>query len=388
MFEFTLPEEALVRHRRWFHAHPELSYKEFDTTNYIVKALEAIGVDSIERPCETGVVATVVGRAGPGPCVALRSDIDALPVKEASGLPFASENEGVSHVCGHDAHMAMLLAAAQVLTENRERFAGTVKLLFQHAEEVPPGGAVAFVKAGVLDGVKACIGLHVVNDPVGLLRVCTDRCCTSACDSVFITIHGKGTHGSMPHMGVDPVLTGSQIVCALQSIVARNVSPEHFAVVSPTIFEAPGTINVVPNSARIGVNLRSRDEKDRELLRRRVEEVARGCAAAQGAEVEFEWIVSYGSVLQDLTLVEKARETAREVLGEAMVGEIRALTASEDFSVYSEVVPSVFMTLGAGDAACGRPYANHHPKFDVDEACLTNGVKVEVALALKLLAEG
>ena len=277
----------LVRWRRYVHQHPELSYHESETATYVEEELRKLGVTDISAPTPTSRVAEITGLA-PAPAgvrpavVAIRADMDALPVPEAEGLDFCSVNPGVSHACGHDAHVAMLLGAAKILMEERENFSGTVRLIFQHAEEAAPGGAKELVAAGVMKGVDAVIGLHVMNDPIGQIRVCTVPAFSTASDCVWATITGCGTHASMPEGGIDPVMIGSEVVMALHTIVSRNISPDHFAVVSPTVFQAGDVINAIPQKARIGINIRTKDPDDRVRIHDRVEALIRGIAEANG----------------------------------------------------------------------------------------------------------
>lgn len=377
--------DALVAWRRHVHKHPELSFQEFETAAYIERELRAMGYDDITSPTPTSRVATLVGRAGPGRTIALRADIDALPVEEAEGLSFRSVNPGVSHVCGHDNHVAILLGTAKVLLALADRIPGRVNFFFQHAEESAPGGAPGMVAAGVLDGVDACVGLHVMNDPIGLVRVTTVPAVTTACDGVRITIRGRGTHGSMPHAGIDPILVGAEMVLAFQTIVARNIAPDHFAVVSPTIFHGGNAINVIPDTAEIGVNFRTKDENDRRLIYDRIVTIARNVAAAHGAEIDLLREPGCAATIQDPAMIERALRVAYEVMPEGKVATGSGMTGSEDFSAFAERVPSVYLILGGGTAQEGYPYQNHHPAFRADEACLKEGVRIETALALDYL---
>ena len=369
--DFPIPEDDLVRWRRHVHRHPELSFCEHQTVAYVEAELRAMGIEAIRRPTDTSLTADIVGTlpaTGPVRTIALRADMDALPVEEAEGLEFRSENPGVSHVCGHDAHVAILLGTAKVLTVLRSTFAGRVRLIFQHAEESLPGGARDMVAAGVLDGVDACAGLHVWNDRIGRLSVCTDRVATTASDAAWITIEGRGTHGSMPHAGIDPILVGSELVGALHTIVSRNISPDRFVVVSPTVFEAGNVVN------------------DRALVRERVYTLAEHVAAAHGAKVKIDWQSGYDAIVQDEGMIARALRVAKETLPEQLVATRTGWTASEDFSAFSNRVPAVYLFLGAGGPEEGYHVQNHHPAFRADERCLPYGVAVETAFALDFLA--
>lgn len=386
MQNFEIPSEEIVAWRRHFHENPELSFKEVATSQYIVDELGKMpGIDALERPTETSVVAIIKGGKGAGKTIALRADIDALPVAEANEVCYRSKVEGLSHACGHDGHAAMLLGAAKVLAAMKDQFAGTVKLLFQPAEEMPPGGAINMIKAGVLDGVDFCAGLHIVNDKAGLVRMIEAEAATTSTDAAFITITGRGSHGSMPQASIDPIVVGAELVMALHTIVARNICPDNFAVVSPAVFKSGTVCNVIPHTAEIHVNCRTKNEKDREYVIERINTIAQNIAAANGAQVEVKWMRGYSAVMQDLALVQKAKEAMVETFGADNVATSKGLTASEDFSEFTKVVPSCYFTIGGGNADEGFPYMNHHPQFNFDEKCLTVGTKAEVALVMKLL---
>lgn len=386
MQNFEIPSEEIVAWRRHFHENPELSFKEVATSQYIVDELgKMAGIDAIERPTETSVVAIIKGGKGAGKTIALRADIDALPVAEANEVCYRSKVEGLSHACGHDGHAAMLLGTAKVLGSMKDQFAGTVKLMFQPAEEVPPGGAIEMIKAGVLEGVDYCMGLHIVNDKAGLVRMIESEAATTSTDAGFITITGRGSHGSMPHASIDPIVVGAEIVMALHTIVARNICPDNFAVVSPAVFKSGTVCNVIPHTAEIHVNCRTKNEKDREYVIERINTIAQNIAAANGAQVEVKWMRGYSAVAQDLDLVKQVKEAMVETFGADNVATSKGLTASEDFSEFTKVVPSCYFTIGGGNAEEGFPYMNHHPQFNFDEKCLTVGTKAEVAAVMKLL---
>ena len=386
MQNFEIPSEEIVAWRRHFHENPELSFKEVATSQYIVDELgKMAGIDAIERPTETSVVAIIKGGKGAGKTIALRADIDALPVAEANEVCYRSKVEGLSHACGHDGHAAMLLGTAKVLGAMKDQFAGTVKLMFQPAEEMPPGGAIEMIKAGVLEGVDYCMGLHIVNDKAGLVRMIESEAATTSTDAGFITITGSGSHGSMPHASIDPIVVGAEIVMALHTIVARNICPDNFAVVSPAVFKSGTVCNVIPHTAEIHVNCRTKNEKDREYVIERINTIAQNIAAANGAQVEVKWMRGYSAVAQDLDLVKQVKEAMVETFGADNVATSKGLTASEDFSEFTKVVPSCYFTIGGGNAEEGFPYMNHHPQFNFDEKCLTVGTKAEVAAVMKLL---
>lgn len=386
MGNYVLPTELVLTWRRHLHQHPELSFKEFDTANYIATILGGVEGLTIERPTETGVVAILKGTAGEGPTIAFRADIDALPVKEETDVDYKSVNDGISHTCGHDMHAAMLMGSATVLAGMRDELKGTVKFIFQPAEEVPPGGAIQLINAGVLADVDHCFGLHVVTDKLGTVRILKGEAATTSCDACTIKIQGKGSHGSMPHFSIDPILVGAQIVEALHTIVARNIDPDHFAVVSPTVFHGGNFANVIPDTAEISVNVRTKNNDDREFIIKRINEIAEGVAKNHGATLTIDWTRGYGAVQQDLDLVDRIAQVAVMEMGAENVLYGHSLTASEDFSEYTKVVNScMYFTIGGGNKDDGCPFANHHPKFNPREECMDIGVRMEVAVAHHLL---
>ncbi len=386
MSDYVLPTESVIAWRRHIHQHPELSFHETKTADYIAGVLEGIDGLKVERPTPTIIIATLDGLAGEGKTLAFRADTDALPVLEENDLPFKSQNPGVMHACGHDMHSAMLMGTALVLSEMRDRLTGRVKFIFQPAEEMPPGGAIEVIKVGALEGVDHCFGLHVLPGKLGKLRIFTDRMASTSCGSCNIKIQGQGSHGSTPHLSIDPILVGAQIIEALHTIVSRNISPEHFAVVSPNVFRGGNAVNVIPDTAEIGVNIRTKDKADRKLILGRVEQLAKGIGENNNAQVVVEWLPGYDAIEQDLDLVKEVTDLAIRELGEENVIFSGAFTASEDFSEYSKVVDScMYMALSCGDATEGCGFMNHHPKFNPQEGCLDVGVQMEVAIARHFL---
>lgn len=382
----TTADAELIGWRRHFHEHPELSYAEHETAAYIERELRAMGLTDVRAPTPTSRVADIVGTGAAGAMrtIALRADIDALPVEESTGHACRSQVKGCSHACGHDAHAAMLLGAAKALWAQRSTFRGRVRLIFQHGEESSPGGAFDLCAAGVLEGVDACAGMHVRNEPLGMLLIADGKTATSACDDVWIDIEGCGTHASMPHAGVDPLLVGAQMLLALHTIVSRSIAPGRFAVVSPTIFQGGDAVNVIAHRARIGVNVRSQDPEDREIIRRRIMEVVQNTAAAYGAKASVRWVDGCPAVLQNPEMVERAFRVARSIPGQRTAS-TQAWSASEDFAAYARLVPSVYVFLGGGSPEEGYPYQNHHPAFGFDERCLAVGARFFTAFALDFL---
>lgn len=380
-----IPKESIVEWRRHLHENPELSFKEFKTSQFIVDTLSKFQNLDITRPTETSVVAILVGGAGEGKTIALRGDIDALPVTEESDVEFKSKVDGVMHACGHDTHTAMLLGAASVLSKMKEELTGTVKFIFQHAEEQTPGGAKELVDAGVLEGVDEIYGIHILpNLEVGSLGV-TSGWATTAADGFFLKVQGRGSHGAMPENAIDPIIVGAEIVSALQSVVSRNVKPSEMAVLSIGEFHSGQAPNIIPDTAKLSCSIRTTNDEVRELMEKRVKEVIQGVTAAHGATYELDYIRGYSALYNTPELAAKAKVAAIKAIGEELVYDAPMLMASEDFSAYTKVTKGCFLWLGGGKAEEGCGYMNHHPKFKIIEEAMFNGTKVEVQIILDLL---
>jgi len=350
----------------------------------VAEKLEEFGIE-VQRPTETSVLGILKGGKGEGKVVALRADMDALPLNDETGEEFASVVEGVSHSCGHDAHTAMLLGAAKTLADMRDEFAGTVKFVFQHAEEKNPGGAIEMVEAGVVDDVDGIYGIHVMNQKLGTLSVHKGAASTIA-GGFFATIQGQGSHGSMPQNGIDPVLTGAQAVVAMNTITSRSVAPANMNIVNVGRFVSGDAPNVIPDTASLGVSIRSDNDDDYAVMTRRASEILDGVCAANGASVEYQWADAYPVVINNDELCDIAYEAGQKVIGDdAFWGP--GTSASEDFSWFAKKVPGCFLFLGAGTEENGLKYMNHHPKFNINEDCLEIGAQVEVQVALDFLAK-
>jgi amidohydrolase len=377
--------DEVVAWRRHLHAHPELSFQEHETAAFVAAQLGALDGVEVSRPTATGVLARIAG-GRPGPALAIRADLDALPIVEATGLPFASEREGVMHACGHDGHTAILLGAATVLSRLRERLPGELRLIFQPGEETLPGGAAALVAAGAMDGVDAVIGLHLwAPDPVDTLVVRPGRL-MAACDVFRIVVNGRGGHIGIPQDAIDPIAIGAQVVEALQHIVAREVDPLEPAIVGVTGFHAGESIGVIPETAVISGGTNAFSPAVQELLERRIGEIAAGVCAAHGATCDYEWTPGYAAVMNDEALTARVRGIARELFGADAVRSGTPLMVGEDFSAYGQLAPSCFVMLGAGNAERGIVHEHHHPRFDVDEAALGHGVRLFAHAAVELLS--
>ena len=368
-----------VAWRRYLHANPELSFREHDTARFIRETLASFGGLEIESPTATSVVARLAcGR--PGPTLALRADIDALPIQEESGVEFASRTSGVMHACGHDGHTAMLLAVARLLVASQAELSGEVRFVFQHAEEVPPGGAAELVAAGALDGVDAIVGSHL-DSTLALGKVAAlDGVCTAAADTFSVRVHGRGGHAAFPQETVDPIAVSAQAITNMQHIVARNTSPLDSIVVSVTRIAAGSADNVIPETTEFGGTVRSYREEARARTREAMARVLNGVTAAHGATYELDYVDGYAPVVNDPLLAAVVREAA----GAERVVEVEPVMAGEDFSAYLRVAPGCFFFVGAGDE---HAFPHHHPRFTIDERALTVGIETFTRFALRFLTD-
>lgn len=381
------PQEKIIEWRRHIHQYPELSFEESSTSQYIAELLAGFSNIEVIRPTKTSVVGILQGAAGPGPTIALRADIDALPITEETDLPFKSSVDGVMHACGHDTHAAMLLGAAYILSQMQAQLRGTVKFLFQHAEEKPPGGAVDVLKSGVLDDVAKIYGFHIFPGykagSVGIIR----GIATSAADGFFLTIKGRGSHASMPQLSIDPIMVGTQIVNALYQIVSRNVTPGENAVLSIGQFNSGNMPNVIPDTAFLSASIRTETDANRKLLESRVRTIIDSICQMHNAQYDLDYILGYEAVYNDNELCDDVQRATSKILGPENYFETAKLSGSEDFAAYTKKIPGCWIILGGGTEADGCNYANHHPKFQIVESALFNGTKVEVQLVLDQLGK-
>ncbi len=382
--------DEMLSWRRDFHAHPELSNNEFRTTEKIVELLKSFGCDSVERPLPTGAVAIIKG-AKPGKCVAIRADIDALPVKEETGLPFASQNDGVMHACGHDTHISMLLATAKVLCGMRDQLPGTVKLIFQPGEEkAPMGGARPMVEAGVMENphVDAIMATHISpgGPKVGAVSM-YNGIATTAFDLYNVKVTGQNAHGSQPHNGHDAILALAQFIVNAQQIVARRVNPLKTAIVSIGVIKGGEAVNIIPSTASLEMVCRTYGEETRKVIYDEVMRLARGTAELSACKFDVEHIEGYGSVVNDPKLLKIGAEAVAEALGPDYVDNLEEpLSFSEDFSYYGNATgtPSLFLLLNAGYLG-DAPHSLHDARCTFQEEALECGVTAMVATALKIL---
>ncbi|AIQ16552.1 hydrolase [Paenibacillus sp. FSL H7-0357] len=370
--------EIITGIRRHLHRYPELSNEEYETTKYITALLEQAGVTTLDYGLKTGVVAEI-GGLQEGPVIALRADIDALPIQEETGLPYASQHPGKMHACGHDFHTAALIGAAYQLKQREKELKGTVRLLFQPAEEKAKG-AQQLIASGVLKDVRAVIGMHNKPDlAVGTIGI-TSGPLMAAADGFVVEIKGAGSHAAVPEAGVDPIVTASHVVTALQSIVSRNVSALHSAVISVTQLHSGNSWNIIPESAVLEGTIRTFNEQVRGEVLERFSQVATGVAAALGAEAAVRWIEGPPPVVNDAALARLGEQMAEE-LGYTSVKPVPS-PAGEDFAFYQRVVPGLFVFMGT---AGSREW--HHPSFNLDERALPVGAAFFSNLAVRYLEQ-
>ena len=364
-------EGKLIQWFEWFHRNPELSYEEYSTTAKIREILLEAGVEILSCKLETGLVAIIQGKK-PGIVRALRCDIDALPIVEETHLPYASECNGKMHACGHDLHIVSGIGCAILLNERKDELAGTLKIIFQPAEESSLG-ALKILETDVMDDVEQIWGIHA--DPTNEVKVLGIRTgyVTAAVDRFIITVKGIGCHGAHPDDGIDPIPAAAAIVQALQSIVTRNINAFHPALVSVTKIEAGNTWNVIPETAVLEGTVRTMDRKDRVLFKKRMEEISKSTARAYGAEAVMEWIPGPPATYNDASMVQESIRTAKEC-GFTVVPEETSM-GGDDFSFYEDKVPGCYIKVGSG-----KGQLIHQPGFQVDKKVIWPAVKYLAAL--------
>ncbi len=364
----------LVAIRRDLHQHPELAFEEVRTSKLVAERLDRYGLEVRTGVAKTGVMATLKGDQ-PGPTLLLRADMDALPIEEETGAPYASAAPGKMHACGHDGHTAILLGAAQYLSENRHHLKGQVRFIFQPAEE-GPGGAAPMIEEGVLEGVHAAVGLHLWSYlPIGEATVCSGPMMAAA-DEFTVKVEGVGTHAAQPDLGVDTILVTTQMIQQLHTIVARDVSPLESAVMTVTWFKGGKAYNVVPHFAEFGGTVRTFKDEVRSRVRERMQLLLEHTAKAYGAQVEFHYREGYPPLINDPGITGLVESVCREVLDlPPHLPEARTL-GGEDMAYYLQKVPGCFFFLGAGHAGQKKDYSHHHPKFDINEESLPLGVEL------------
>ncbi len=377
--------DTLSAWRRHLHAHPELSGQEAETARYVAAELRRLGYQPREQIADThGLIADLLPDSPSGAAaVALRADMDALPITEETGATYASRRPGVMHACGHDAHMAMLLGAAALLAERRAELRAPVRLIFQPSEEKSPGGAAPLVAAGVLNGVGEVYGLHIWSEmPVGTLGTRVGPF-MSATSELRITITGRGGHAAMPQQCVDPIVVAAELVLALQTIVSRSIAMTDSAVVSITQVQGGSASNIIPEMVELRGTVRTLSEPVRAIVCARVHELATGVARNHGAAAEVAIREGYPAVVNDANAVSRALAAARAIgIGETDIVTMSPQGGGEDFAYYAQKVPAAFLFLGGRNETKGCCHPHHHPRFDIDEAALPIGAALLTQVAL------
>ncbi|WP_424765881.1 amidohydrolase [Paenibacillus sp. sgz302251] len=376
----------MLRWRRHMHQYPELSFHERVTASWISSQLTELGCEIRTGVGGHGIIATIKGNH-PGPVIALRADIDALPIQDEKTCEYASKVPNVMHACGHDAHTAGLLAVAAYYAANRRCINGERRLLFQPAEEVTPGGALPMIKDGAMDGVDAVYGVHLWTPLAYGLVASKPGPFMAAADEFVIEITGRGGHGGLPHQAVDTIMIGSALVQSIQSIVSRNVNPLHPAVVTIGSFQAGSTNNIIAERCKLKGTVRSFDEKTRMMIHERLEALIKHTCDMHGAAYEYHMRIGYPPVVNDVNEAERFFKVSEALFGEQSVVHAEAITVAEDFSYYLEKAPGCFMFVGAGSEERGAVYSHHHPKFDVDERSMLHAARLLIGMAEHYAAE-
>jgi amidohydrolase len=376
----------VVANRRHLHAHPELSFHEAETSAFVAAKLDALGLQ-YQKMAGNGLVALIKGDKPSDNVIALRGDMDALPITEANDVPYRSQNEGVMHACGHDVHTSSLLGTAKILTGLKSRFGGTVKLIFQPAEEKLPGGASLMIKEGVLENPKpqAVLGQHVMPlIDAGKVGFRAGKYMAST-DELYVTVRGKGGHGAQPQQNIDPVIITAHILTALQQIVSRFADPKSPSVLSFGKVIANGATNVIPNEVYLEGTFRTMDEKWRSDAHIKMKKMAEGMAESMGASCEFNIVRGYPFLVNEEKLTASARGFAEDYLGKDNVVDLDIWMAAEDFAYYSQVADSCFYRLGTRNESRGITSSVHTPTFDVEESALELSTGLMAYLAIKQL---
>ncbi len=364
--------EEVIFFRRHLHANPELSYQEQHTAQFIAKQLRSFGIEPKERIAGTGVTALIEGKNPTKKIIALRADIDALPINELNAVEYKSKNIGVMHACGHDVHTASLLGTAKILNEIKNQFEGSVKLIFQPGEEKNPGGASIMIKEGVLKNPtpSAILGQHVFPLlPVGKIGFREGKYMASS-DEIYLKVIGKGGHGATPELTIDPVVIASHIIIALQQIISRNASPKHPTVLTFGKISANGATNIIPDEVNIAGTFRALDEGWRAEGLKKIKKMAESIAEGMGGKCEVDIHNGYPYLENNPSLTQSIRKAAEEYVGSENVVDIDLTLGSEDFAYYSQIIPASFYRLGTRNEAKGITSYVHTPTFDIDEDAL------------------
>ena len=377
---------AFIDIRHHIHSHPELSFEEYATSAFIRQKLDEFGVSYRADVAGTGIIALIEGKNSSKRTIAIRADIDALPIHEANNVPYKSKNEGVMHACGHDVHTTCVLGATKILQQLKDEFEGTIKVLFQPGEEKHPGGASLMIRDGALENPRpdAILGMHVQPSmETGKLGFRAGKYMASA-DEIYITIKGKGGHAAQPHLTTDTILVASHLVVSLQQIISRNNDPFSPSVLSICAFNGGYTTNVIPSEVKLMGTFRAMDEtwrfKAHELIKKHATELAH----AMGAAIDIDILVGYPTLYNNETVTAGARSLAENYLGTEYVEDTEVRMGAEDFAYYSQVIPACFFRLGTGNKARGITSGVHTPTFDIDENAIEIGMGAMAYLAASL----
>ncbi|HDX9577862.1 TPA: amidohydrolase [Bacillus pseudomycoides] len=381
-----LSEENIRNWRRYLHQHPELSFQEKHTAQFVYDTLHSFSYFDLTRPTECSVMATRKGK-GAGKTIAIRADIDALPIQEQTMKPYSSIVPGVMHACGHDAHTAILLGVAEALAKYDDEWGGEIRLLFQHAEEQYPGGGQEMVRAGVMDDVDYVIGLHVMSGlDSGQIGIAYGPM-MAAPDVFTIEIKGRGGHAAHPKQTVDPIVIGAQIITNLQHLVSRRTDAFEQRVVSVTQFHGGTTDNIIPETATIIGTVRCFENRLRQESEGIIEQIVKGITTAHDATYTYTYRYGYNPVINDLYVTKIVEDSAITLFGKDSVILLSPSMGGEDFSAYLQKAPGCFIKLGTGNKNKETCYPHHHSKFDVDETALIRGAQLFLQTAMELLKE-
>lgn len=376
---------VVIRNRRHLHANPELSFQEYHTSAFVKQCLDELEI-TWKPMADTGIVAEIEGAKGKGPLIALRADMDALPITEANKVDYVSQNPGVMHACGHDAHTSSLLGTAAILQSMRDDFGGTVKLIFQPGEEKLPGGASLMIREGVLEQQPSAVIAQHVSPMIdaGKIGIRKGKFMASM-DEITVTVYGKGGHGAQPHLNIDPVMIAAQILVALQQVVSRMANPTVPTVLSFGKVIANGAINVIPDTVFMQGTFRTLREDWRSEAHAKMKKIAESIAESMGGRCDFNIVRGYPFLINEIALTEKVQHHAEEYLGKENVIQPDIWMAAEDFAYFSQSADSCFYLTGVRNEQKGIVSSLHTPTFDLDETALETGMGLMAYIALKQL---
>jgi amidohydrolase len=380
-------QEQIVAWRRDLHQHPELGFQEHRTAGMVADELERLGFAVRRNVGRTGVVGDLDVPGAQGR-ILLRADMDALPVQEASGEPFASETPGCAHLCGHDAHVAMLLGAAHLLARHRDQLSTSVRLMFQPCEELPPGGAAAMIDDGLLDGVDRALAIHVFTAHESGMWGVQAGPVMAAADAISIRINGRGGHAATPELCADPVVAAAQLIIGLQTIMSRRIKPHDVGVLSICMVHGGDAFNVIPDTVELAGTLRTHCERTRSRCVKLIRDIVNGVETAHGVTIDLQLSDGYGAVVNDAAVVADMQAAVGQLFGPGRLVDIERKFGGEDFCCVLQRVPGAMVFLGVGNAAKGITAAHHNPQFRIDEDVLWQGAALHAQAALNHHAKG